>query len=281
MLSRRLTVARTNTKGLMVLGIGIIVFMLLIAIFADLISQHDPNEMSLRNRFETPSVEHIMGRDQNGSDIFSKLALGARVSLGVALSVVFISCLIGLILGSLSGYFGGWIDGTIMRIIDMFLAFPNFLLALGIIAVMGASIRNLIIAMCVTGWTGYARLARGEILRLKQQEFIQSALALGNSPLRVVVLHMWPNLAGPLLVNSTFAMAGTIISESGLSFLGLGAPPTTPTWGALLSAGRKYLFEAPHMSIFPGLAIMFLVLGFNLFGDALRDYLDPRTKSTS
>ncbi|MCB0412672.1 MAG: ABC transporter permease, partial [Bdellovibrionales bacterium] len=189
---------------------------------------------------------------------------------------VTVSLILGLILGSLAGFWGGWMDLIIMRGIDMLYAFPNFLLALGLIAVLGPSIKNLIIAMCITSWTGFARLVRGEVLHLREREYVQSARALGAGVLRQLTTHIWPNLVGILLVQATFTMAATIIAESGLSFLGLGAPPETPTWGALLSSGRRILFEAPHVSLFPGLCIVLLVLGFNLFGDGLRDYLDPR-----
>ena len=265
-----------HKKTLMYVGGGIILFMLIVALLAPVIAMHDPNTMSLADRFEAPSLGHPFGRDENGSDVFSKAIYGARVSIGVALSVVAISTLIGLIVGSLAGYLGKWVDALIMRLIDMIYAFPNILLALALIAVLGPSIRNVVIAMCATSWAGYARLIRGEILHLKERDYVHSAQALGASSMRVIVVHLWPNLVGPLVVHATFAMAGTIIAESSLSFLGLGAPPTTPTWGALLNSGRKILVEAPHVSLFPGLAILSLVLGFNLFGDGLRDYLDPK-----
>ena len=163
-----------------------------------------------------------------------------------------------------------------MRITDMFYAFPGFLIALSLVAVLGPSVFNLILAMCVTSWTGFARLVRGEVLHLKEREHVQSARAVGAGTFRIVILHIWPNLISLVVIQSTFAMAGTIISESGLSFLGLGVPSHTPTWGALLNSGRRVMTEAPHISLAPGLAIVFLVLGFNLLGDGLRDYLDPR-----
>lgn len=250
--------------------------MIVIALLAPLIAGIDPNFMSLANRYQGPSWNHWFGLDENGSDVFSKVVWGARVSLIVSLTVVAISTFIGLIVGSISGFYGGWIDGIIMRIIDMLYAFPNFLLALALVAVLGPSVQNVIIAMSITGWTGYARLIRGEFLHLKEKEYVISSISLGSSDPRIIIKHIWPNLVGPLVVQCSFAMAGTIIAESGLSFLGLGAPPTTPTWGALLNSGRKILSEAPHVSIFPGIAILILVLGFNLLGDGLRDYLDPK-----
>lgn len=265
-----------HKKKLMIIGASLISVVLFMAIFAPWIAPQDPNEMNLQQRYQGPSWQHPFGLDENGSDVFSKVVYGARVSLLVSMSVVGVSLVLGLIMGSLAGFFGRWLDSLIMRLIDMLYAFPNFLLALGLIAVMGPSIRNLIIAMCITSWTGFARLVRGEVLYLKEKEYVLTARALGSGTLRQLIVHIWPNLVGVLVVNATFTMAATIIAESGLSFLGLGAPPSTPTWGALLSAGRKILFEAPHVSLFPGLCILLLVLGFNLFGDGLRDYLDPR-----
>ena len=265
-----------HKKILMLIGAGIILSMMLIAVAAPLLVAQDPNAMNLPQRYEPPSWSHPFGLDENGSDVFSKVIYGSRVSLSVALSVVFISSLLGLIMGSIAGYLGGWVDNLIMRFIDMLYAFPGFLLALGLVAVLGPSVKNLIFAMCITSWTGFARLVRAEVLHLKEREYVLSAKSIGTPNLRILMLHLWPNLIGVLVVQATLAMAGTIISESGLSFLGLGAPPTTPTWGALLNSGRKILFEAPHVSVFPGLAILTLVLGFNLFGDGLRDFLDPK-----
>ncbi len=261
---------------LIYVGGTVILLMAFFAIFAPWVAPQDPNVMSLANQLEPPTLAHPFGLDQNGSDVLSKIVYGARVSLYVAFSVVFISLIVGLTIGSLAGFIGGWVDQIVMRLIDMLYAFPGFLLAIALVAVMGPSISNLIFAMSITGWTGYARLIRGEFLHLKERDYVVAAEALGATPLRQIVFHIWPNLVGPLVVQASFGMAGTIIGESALSFLGLGAPPTTPTWGALLNSGRKVLTEAPHISIFPGLAIVALVLAFNLFGDGLRDYLDPK-----
>lgn len=261
---------------LLYLGGGIILFTALIALLAPLIATHDPNLMQLDLRYATPSSEYLFGLDQNGSDVFSKMVFGTRISFYVAISVVSICLAIGLILGSIAGYYGGKVDHILMRFIDMLYSFPGFLLAIALVSVLGPSIHNLILSMCVTGWASYARLIRGEVLHLKTKEYIQSAIALGSKSPRIIVLHIWPNLVGPIVVQCTFSMAGTILAESSLSFLGLGAPPTDPTWGALLNSGRKILIEAPHVSVFPGLAIVLLVLGFNIFGDGLRDLLDPK-----
>lgn len=261
---------------LMIFGVSIILLMILVALFAPYLAPQDPMAMSLPHRFMPPSSEYLWGSDQNGSDILSKVIYGARVSMYVSLTVVSICLFVGLVIGSLAGYFGGGVDLVIMRFIDMLYAFPGFLLSIALVAVLGPSIHNLIFTMCITGWTGYARLVRGEFLHLKQKEYVQTAVSLGANPLRVIFIHIWPNLTGPLVVQATFGMAGTIIAESSLSFLGLGTPPTEPSWGGLLNAGRKFLIEAPFISIFPGLAIVLLVLGFNLFGDGLRDFLDPK-----
>ena len=263
-------------KPKLLIGGVLIGSMILLAIGADLFSLQNPTAMELASRYAGPSAEHLFGLDQNGADVFSQVAHGAQISLRVAFTVVFISALIGLVIGSVAGFLGGWIDQLIMRFLDMFYAFPGFLLALSLVAVLGPSVGNLIFAMCITGWTGYARLVRGEVLHLRQREYVVGALAVGASPIRLIVRHIWPNLLGLLVVQMTFGMSGTIITESGLSFLGLGAPPTVPTWGALLNSGRRILVEAPHVSLFPGIAILLLVLGFNLVGDSLRDWLNPR-----
>lgn len=260
----------------LVCGAAIVLAMAAVAVFAPTLTFQDPNLMALANRYLPPSSTHFFGLDQNGSDVFSQVAFGARVSLLVAFSVVGVSMSLGLIIGSIAGYRGGAVDHLVMRVIDMLHAFPGFLLALALVAVLGPSLPNLIIAMCITGWTGYARLVRAEVLHLKTRDYVVAATALGARPLRILVIHVWPNLLSLLIVQATFGMAGTIITESGLSFLGLGAPPTVPTWGALLNAGRRSMIEAPHISLFPGLAILVLVLGFNLLGDGLRVWLNPR-----
>ncbi len=263
-------------KFLVYFGASIILLMFVVALFAPLIAVQDPTIMDLEKQFLPPSLTHPFGLDQNGSDVFSQVVYGTRVSLLVAISVVGISLVIGVIVGSIAGFFGGLYDQALMRVVDTVYAFPGFLLAIAMVSVMGPSINNLIIAMSITGWAGYARLVRGEFLHIKVKDYVSAVKALGAHPVRQIIIHIWPNLVGPLVVQASFAMAGTIISESALSFLGLGAPHSTPTWGALLNAGRKVLIEAPHISIFSGTAIVLLVLGFNLFGDGLRDILDPK-----
>lgn len=252
-------------------------FVAIVAFFAPWLTHFDPTEMILRDRFLRPSFHHLMGTDQNGIDIFAQIVYGARISLVIAFSVVFISLFIGLLIGSAAGYCGGWVDTIIMRIIDMIYAFPGFLLILTIAAVMqSSSVGHLILILCLTGWASYARLIRGEILHLKKKDYVLSADALGAGHLRKLVFYIWPNLVGPVMIQASFGMAVTIITESSLSFLGLGVPPSTPTWGSLLSSGRNFLLEAPYMSLFPGIALLIVVLGFNLLGDGLRDLLDPK-----
>jgi peptide/nickel transport system permease protein len=257
-------------------GLLIVGAITLTGLFAPWLAPYDPNAMALKDRLETPSWSHPLGRDENGGDVLSRLIFGARVSLTVAWSVTVISVAIGLLLGSWAGYKGGWTEMLLMRAVDMFYAFPSFLLALALVAVLGPALRNLILALCLTSWTGFARLVRGEVLRLKGREHVLNAKALGAGSWRVVLLHIWPNLLPLLIVQATFAMAGTVIAESGLSFLGLGVSPSTPTWGSLLNSGRRVLSQAPHVGFAPGLAIVALVLGFNLLGDGLRDHLDTR-----
>ncbi len=257
-------------------GATLVAMMLVIALLAPWLAGYDPQAMSLPKCFGAPSFSHPFGLDQNGSDVFAQVVFGARVSLYVAIAVVGTSALLGLLIGSLAGSFGGWPDQALMRFIDMLHAFPGFLLALALVAVLGPSLHNLVIAMCMTGWTGYARLVRGEVLHLKNREYVVGARALGAGPIRLLVFHIWPNLVGLLIVQCTFGMAGTIVTESSLSFLGLGAPPNIATWGSLINAGRRFLLEAPHLSLFPGLAILVLVMGFNLLGDGIRDLLSPR-----
>jgi peptide/nickel transport system permease protein len=268
-----------SKRARLLIGLGMIASMGLVALLAPWLASHGPMDLRLELRLQGPSGVHWFGLDQNGADVFSHIVWGARLSLRVALTVVTVSALIGLLVGSIAGFFGGWLDNIIMRLIDMIYAFPGFLLALALVAVLGPSINNLIIAMCLTTWTGFARLVRGEVLHLKTREYVIGALAVGANSTRQLVVHIWPNLIGLVIVQMTFATAGTIMTESGLSFLGLGAPATTPTWGSLLNSGRRVLIEAPHISIFPGLAILWLVLGFNLTGDGLRDWLNPKRDS--
>lgn len=228
------------------------------------------SDFHLDQRFASPSVEALFGRDQFGVDVFSQIVVGARVSIGISITVVVISVLIGTMVGSIAGYFRGWTDLLLSRLIEMLQAFPGFLLALSFVALLGPSLKNLIIAMCLSGWTGYARLVRGEVLHLKERDFTLSAQALGATPTRILLKHILPNLMGALLVQATLGFAGVILAESGLSFLGLGAADDAPSWGALLNSGRRFLFEAPHLSFFPGLAIFAFVFSLQSSAGHLR-----------
>ena len=232
------------------------------------------DEMNLARSYESPSWEHPFGLDENGRDVLWQILQGSRISFLVALSVVFISLCTGLVIGSFSGYFK-MLDPLLMRIVDMFYAFPNFLLAMALMAVLGSSVFNLILVMSLSTWASYARLVRGEVLHLKEKEFVLSVDSLGAGFVRKMIGHIWPNLIPVLTVQTTLTLAGVILSESGLSFLGIGIPPEVPTWGSLLRAGRLALMEAPHLSFFPGVFLFLLILGFHLLGEGLREFLSP------
>ena len=254
-------------------SIGFILILFLIGM--SLASVFFPMEetMNLSRSFESPSWTHPFGLDEYGRDVLRQTLTGARVSFLVSLSVVFISLIIGLIVGSISGYFGQTIDLVLMRVVDMVYAFPNFLLAMSLMAVLGSSMFTLILVMSLTTWASYARLVRGEVIHLKQKEFVLSVHSLGASFLRKMIRHIWPNILPILTVQITLTLAGVILTESGLSFLGVGINPDIPTWGTLLRSGRLSLVEAPHLSLFPGLSLFLLILGFHLLGDGLRETL--------
>jgi peptide/nickel transport system permease protein len=257
-------------------GAVIVGLILLVAIFAPWIAPYDPMQIALEKEFSQPSREHWLGCDANGSDIFSILVFGSRIALLVGVSATLSALFIGLLLGSVAGYFGGWRDSLLMRILDIVFAFPGIILAIALASMLGPSEGNLILCLVATGWAGYARLVRGEVRSIRNLEYIEAAHALGLNKRCIFVFHLWPNIASPLLVSATFGVAGTILAEASLSFLGVGVPPGTPSWGALLSFGRDVLIEAPHVATFPGLAIMTTVLGFHLLGEGLRHKLDPK-----
>ena len=257
-------------------------FIVLLAVGAALLgpslTPYDPASQTLAGRLEPPSRAHPFGLDELGRDILSRLVSGARISLLVGLAVVTVSSLIGMALGSIAGYFGGLVDDVISRAIDILMAFPGILLAIALVAVLGPSLTNVVLALCVIGWVGYARLVRGQALRARELEYVQAARALGASSARVVLRHVLPTAFPSVIVQATLGMAGAIIAEASLSFLGLGVQPPTPSWGTMLDAGRAHLFDAPHLTIFPGVAIATLVLGFNFLGDGLRDRIDPKSR---
>ncbi len=261
-------------------GLLTAVILLLAALLAPWIAPRDPAAQDLPQRLVTPGVGHWMGTDELGRDIFSRILYGARVSMLVAVCVVLGSGLVGLFLGALAGYFGGWLDRLVnVVLINAFLSFPGILLAIAFAAFLGAGLEKVILALTITGWAGYARLARAQVLKVKEMEFVLAARSLGASHARILLRHLLPNSVQPVLIQATIGMASAILAESTLSFLGLGVLAPVPSWGAMLNDARGHLFDAPHMVIFPALAVMFAVLAFNLLGDAWRDWLDPRTRS--
>ena len=259
-----------------VLGTLLLALLAIAAVGARWLAPYDPVAQDLAANLAPPNAEHPLGRDKLGRDILSRVVYGARVSLAVGVVTVTVAVAIGLLVGAVAGWAGGWIDEALMRIVDVLLAFPGLLLAIALTAVLGPSLRNVVVALCAIGWTGYARLVRGEIRRLREREFVEAARALGTPSRRIVWRHLLPLVAAPVLVQATFGMAGAIVAEASLSFLGLGAQPPTASWGAMLNDGRAFVLIAPHLTIFPGLAIMVTVLALNFLGDGLRDRLDVR-----
>lgn len=249
------------------------------ALFAPWLAPTNPSAIDLMHRLAPPSRAHWFGTDQLGRDIFSRVIYGARLSLTVAVSVVGLSLSTGIVLGGIAGYYGGAID-TVLNIFAMnaFMALPGILLAIAFVAFLGPGLINLILALSIGGWVGYARLVRGQVLAVREREFVEAARALGASDLRIFFRHILPNIIQPLIVQSAIGMAGAVLAEATLSFLGLGVPPPTASWGEMLNDARSHLFDAPHLVIFPAIAVMLCVLSFNFIGDALRDYLDPRTR---
>ena len=261
-------------------GFSVAVFLLVVALFAPLIAPANPAAQDLPSRLQPPSFAHWMGTDELGRDTLSRTIYGARISLMVAISVVCGCGITGLLIGMLAGYAGGWFDRFVnLLLINAFLSFPGILLAIAFAAFLGPGISKVIMALVITGWAGYARLARAQVLKVKELEFILAARSLGASHVRILARHMFPNILQPILIQATIGMAGAILAESTLSFLGLGVLAPTPSWGAMLNDARSHLFDAPHLVIFPALAVMLAVLAFNLLGDAWRDWLDPRTRS--
>ena len=269
-------VQQLKEDKLAVTGAIIILSFMIIAIIAPYITPYDPVELDLENRLTSPDRNHLMGTDNLGRDVLSRIICGARVSLGMATVVVVIVMLLGLAMGTTAGYFGGVIDGIIMRLVDVLLAFPNIILALVIAGILGPSLINVMIALAVVWWVGYARLIRGSVLSVKEKEFVEAARAMGCTDSYIAIRHILPNVLSPVIVLATLDMGHIILSIAALSFLGLGAQPPIPEWGTMLNEGRPFMETAPHLMIFPGLMIMITVLAFNFLGDGLRDALDPR-----
>jgi peptide/nickel transport system permease protein len=257
-------------------GALLTIALVVVALAAPLLAPFDPNAQDTIRRLEPPSREHPLGLDDLGRDVLSRILFGARVSLRVGFSVVFIAAAIGIALGAIAGYFGGAADIAIMRLCDILLSFPGILLAIALVAVLGPSLNNVILALATIGWVGYARLVRGQVLKVREMEYVTAAKALGARSPRVIVLHVLPNVINPVIVMATLGLAGAILAEAALSFLGLGVQPPTPSWGAMLTSGRQYLGVANHLAIYPGIAIMLAVMGLNFLGDGLIDALDPK-----
>jgi peptide/nickel transport system permease protein len=272
-------------RKLALVGAIVVLCAILVAVLAPVLTPLDPTEIDIINRLKPPlwrapdGTLHLLGTDTLGRDVFARLTYGARVSLAVGLSAVLVAGTLGVFLGLVSGYMGGVLDDVIMRLGDIQLAFPFILLAISVLAVLGPGVDKLIIVLGVTGWVTYGRLARSQVIYLREMEFVDAARAVGARQARIMSRHVLPNLWGVVIVIASFSVASTIIAEASLSFLGLGVPPDVPTWGGMLSENREYLEIAPWLVVFPGLAISLTVLGINVLGDWIRDYLDPRMKN--
>jgi peptide/nickel transport system permease protein len=257
-------------------GAAIVLALVLAAIVGPSLTPFDPSSQILPLRLAGPSLTHLFGLDELGRDILSRVLVGARISLTVALVVAGVSAVVGTVLGAVAGYFGGIVDDAVSRLIDVLLAFPGLLLAIALVAVLGPSLGHVLFALTIIGWVGYARLARAQVLRVREFEYVQAAKALGAPASRILLRHVVPAVIPAIVVQATLGMGGAIVGEAALSFLGLGVQPPTPSWGTMLSGGRAHLLDAPHLTLFPGLAIALLVLGFNFVGDGLRDLGDPK-----
>jgi peptide/nickel transport system permease protein len=276
-LASRLRFFHSNTLAL--LGSIAATGLVLLALWAPALCPYEYDQLNLPTRLGGPSWTHWLGTDELGRDVFSRVIYGTRISMLVGFSVVLCSSLVGLGVGCLAGYYGGWLDLVMVGILDVLLAFPGILLAIALVAFWGPGLERLILALVAVGWVGYARLVRGQIMKFKELDFVQAARSLGASDLRIMLLHLIPNIIQPVLVQASVGMAGAILAEASLSFLGLGVPPPMPSWGTMLNDGRSHLFDAPHLVLFPGLATMLAVLSFNFLGDGLRDLLNPKLRA--
>lgn len=260
-------------------GLVLVLVFTVFALFAPWIAPRDPALIDLPSRLARPSAAHWFGTDELGRDILSRVIYGAQISMMVGASVVAGSLLLGTIIGSIAGYYGGRLDRFVNVIVmNAFLSFPGILLAIAFVAFLGPGLINLILALVIGGWVGYARLVRAQVLAAREREFVEAARALGASDVRVITRHILPNIMQPVIVQAAIGMAGAVLAEATMSFLGLGVPPPVPSWGSMLNDARSHLFDAPHLVLFPALAVMLAVLSFNFIGDALRDYLDPRSR---
>ncbi|MDO5301188.1 MAG: ABC transporter permease [Tissierellia bacterium] len=261
-----------------ILGLSIVVLFVLVAIFAPLIAPYAPEAQDLANRFLPPSAAHPFGTDNFGRDVFSNVVYGARISLFVGIFATLISLALGTFLGAISGYYGGKLDNVIMRMVDIVLSIPSLVLAIAISAALGTGMWNLILAVSLTGITGYARLVRASVLSAKEREYVEAARIGGAGDFRIILRHILPNITGPIIVQATLGVGTAILQGASLSFIGLGVQPPTPEWGNMLSQGRAFIRDYPHMTLFPGLAIALTIFSLNLLGDGLRDALDPKAR---
>ncbi|HWT65164.1 MAG TPA: ABC transporter permease [Terracidiphilus sp.] len=270
---------RLLRRPLAVIGIVLLASFVLAGLAAPLIAPYNPAAIDLGHRLEAPSAAHPAGTDELGRDTLTRLLWGARLSLAVSVTVVSVSLGLGLVIGGLAGYLGGWIDTALTTFaMNTFLALPGILLAIAFAAFLGSGFTNLVLALAIGGWAGYARLVRAQVLSVREREYVDAARALGAGGLRIFFVHILPNIVQPILVQAAIGMAGVILSEATLSFLGLGIPAPAPSWGSMLNDARLHLFDTPHLVLFPAIAVAGSVLGFNFLGDALRDELDPRTR---
>jgi peptide/nickel transport system permease protein len=269
-------------QPLAALGVTLLLLFVACAVFAPWLAPQDPARLDLAGRLMGPSWAHWFGTDELGRDILSRTLFGARISLIVAVSVVGLSLAVGLVAGGLAGFYGGWTDTVVnVYVTNAFMALPGILLAIAFVAFMGPGLGNVILALAISGWVGYARLVRAQVLAVKEKEFVEAARALGASDLRVMGRHILPNILQPLIVQAAIGMAGAVLAEATLSFLGLGVPPPAASWGSMLNDARSHLFDSPHLVFFPAMAVMLCVLSFNFIGDALRDWMDPRTRMSA
>jgi peptide/nickel transport system permease protein len=271
--------ANARNNPLAAAGVVLVILFVFFAVFAAWIAPQDPAAIDLPSRLSAPSSAHWFGTDELGRDILSRVIYGARISMLVGSCVVLASLILGLVIGSIAGYYGGAVDRFVnVVVMNAFLSFPGILIAIAFVAFRGPGILNLVVALSLGGWVGYARLVRGQVLAAREREFVEAARALGATDLRIIVRHILPNIIQPVIVQAAIGMAGAILAEATMSFLGLGVPPPTASWGAMLNDARAHLFDSPHLVVFPALAVMLAVLSFNFIGDALRDYLDPRSR---
>ena len=269
---------RLKRNRMAMTGLALVLGLFVVSIFAPWLAPYDPNLIDLKQVLMPPSPSHYLGTDTLGRDVLSRIIFGARVSLKVGFVAVGLATLIGLFIGALAGYYGGWVDSALMRLVDLMLCFPAFFLILAVIALLEPSIWNIMAVIGLTGWMGVARLVRAEFLSLREREFVTAARALGAGDTRLILRHMLPNALAPVMVSATLGVAGAILTESALSFLGLGVQPPTPSWGNILTAGKDNIEIAWWLSVFPGLAILITVMSYNLLGEGIQEAIDPRLK---